>query len=242
VVVLVDISTSHVYPDTETEHQLIQAVQHVAASRAFGVTLRFGAFAGGVKIAPPVGGIRSVRDSLLLMFSVSPRYPSPLWDSINAAIDLLSSDSGTRAVVVVSDGKASGNHRTREDVTEAALRGGYIIGAVSGVSEKQTDPRLMPWAHLQAMSVTTGGEFVGIGFDETVPVSNEEIIRRTLRGVRHEPPALGPLIAGLLARLSLRHRVTFEAPGDGQTHALTVRTRETGFRTLAPDRFFSPRR
>jgi len=242
IVILYDFSTS---VTLESLH-VIEATQHVVASKPPNVRLRFGAFAGTVKIGPQIIGIRSVRDSLLQMFTVSPREPSPLWDAIAAGMNTLSRDSGLRAVVVISDGRASGNFLHVDEVIDAALLGNYIIGAVSDGREIVTlqegsEFRLRPAGHLQAMAAATGGEFTNTGPAGGVNPPQHDIAAHRSEMAR-PPVPVGPFIARMVTSLASRHRVTFEAPADGRFHELEVRTKALGYTTRAPQRFFGVRR
>ena len=56
--------------------------------------------------------------------------PSPIWDATDEALTLLEGEAGHRAVVLFTDGKASGNLHGSTDVLDHARRAGVTIEAV----------------------------------------------------------------------------------------------------------------
>jgi hypothetical protein len=81
--------------------------------------------------------------------------PSPIWDRVGDAVQMLSSQTGRKAILLVSDGQASGNTRSYREVAEAAASQGVAISVVGEES-------VLSFAPVKLMSI--------IGKDPTVPL------------------------------------------------------------------------
>jgi Ca-activated chloride channel family protein len=189
--------------------------------------VQVGAFGRQIAIGPPIAGnpralMRAIEKAL------DPKEadtygPSPIWDAIDAAIEALAPASGRRAVIVVTDGRATGNRNGPEAVGDRAVAAGVTVSALGEVWEMvlrqdaNTGVRVRPGAALEWIATTTGGLYVA---DD---------------GTR---PAPGPLLQRLLADLHGRYTLGFTPPmRDGKTHALEVRVKRPGV-TLRARRTF----
>jgi len=93
--------------------------------------------------------------------------PSPIWDALGDTVDLLSAEPGLRSIIVVSDGQASGNRRSAQDVAAAAKRANVRISAIGEESIISTYPSKTmaevigkdPTANLKLVAEATGGRF-----------------------------------------------------------------------------------
>jgi hypothetical protein len=68
--------------------------------------------------------------------------PSPIWDALAATIEALPPSSGRRAIVLVTDGQASGNRLGHRDVADLAARAGVSLNFV--IEEPLRPPSLAP--------------------------------------------------------------------------------------------------
>ena len=66
-------------------------------------------------------------------FTTESYGPSPLWDATHDAVSALTTPTGTNTVVLVSDGRASGNHVSSTDVARAARDGHVRVHTVIAV-------------------------------------------------------------------------------------------------------------
>jgi Ca-activated chloride channel family protein len=56
------------------------------------------------------------------------RYgPSPIWDALKTAAEALASEPGRRAIVLVTDGRATGNTISAADAANAVVRAGAVV-------------------------------------------------------------------------------------------------------------------
>jgi hypothetical protein len=88
--------------------------------------------------------------------------PSPLWDAIDAAVALVESDrAGRPAVVLVSDGKSSGNVRGLDEVIAHATRSRASINAVlegpGSAFQARTTDQFDPSDLMGRLTGATGG-------------------------------------------------------------------------------------
>jgi hypothetical protein len=127
----------------------------------FGRIARTIAFGPGFVPREDVGG--AVR---ALTVPAADRYgPSPVWDAIDQALELLDGESGRRAVIAWTDGRASGNRLSRFDVARRARAAGIPVHVVAPPTERlirqtgETAARIRPATYLEWMAGATGGQF-----------------------------------------------------------------------------------
>jgi hypothetical protein len=147
--------------------------------------------------------------------------PSPLWDAADAAISSLESERGLRAIVLVSDGRATGNTIGASAMTQHAINAGVVIQAIAEnrpILIPQADERAVnvrPAAIMQQMAILTDGLFLP---EEIVP-----------SGV--DLPKPGPLLTRLINDLRTLYALDVaadEAPGS--QHKLIARVKRDGVR------------
>lgn len=91
--------------------------------------------------------------------------PSPIWDAVDAAVSALSSERGRRAILLVTDGRATGNHVGLLDVIGHANAAGVTIDAIGdeGLNELMQDDKTIvrggPGRALAALAGDTGGVY-----------------------------------------------------------------------------------
>jgi hypothetical protein len=148
---------------------------------------------------------------------------SPLWDAVHHSVELLAHERGRRTVLVVTDGRASGNHYGLEEVAEFANDNAASLSAIVplrsfGVrQDEETIAVVSPAASLDRLTRYTGGLLLG-GYD-----------------FKRNPLELGAAVA---ARLRAGYALTFVMPElDGRRHRLEVRVATPGLQVRAPMAF-----
>ena len=56
--------------------------------------------------------------------------PSPIWDAVDLAVETLANASGRRAIILVTDGRATGNRQSRESVAMRAVAARVAVSVV----------------------------------------------------------------------------------------------------------------
>lgn len=101
--------------------------------------------------------------------------PSPIWDAIDEAVTALQDEPGVRGLIVVTDGKSTGNRRGAASVMERTVGEGIVVHVVSEarpmVIRQSGDlfARVRPGLVLQELVKNTGGLIV----PEEPPASGE---------------------------------------------------------------------
>ena len=189
-----------------------------------------GAFARQISISPPFAGnskafLTAVRKTL------DPRDeetlgPSRLWDALDEAIKALARSEGRRAVLLVTDGQATGNRDGPQEVAPRAVAAGVAVSVVGLDWERtirqdaETGVRVRPGVALEWIAGATGGRYLR---DQLIPA---------------EP---GPVLERLLADLHERYTLGFTPPvADGKMHDLDVRVRKSGVKLRARRSYLAP--
>jgi VWFA-related protein len=193
--------------------------------------LRIGAFAKHLFISPE---LRSNREPMIaaLRRALDPDEddtfgPSPVWDALYTGIGQLSTTEGRRAVVLVTDGRATGNRHSSEEVARHAMANGVAISIVGEDwditlhQDGDSGVRVRAGARLQWIANVTGGLYL--------PDNN-----------RYRVP--GPLLEAILEDLHCRYTLGFEPPvRDGQLHEVQVRVKRPGVKLRAPAGYLAGR-
>lgn len=93
----------------------------------------------------------------------SPYGPSNIWDGVGGAIDALGAGIGPKGVILISDGRGTGNRLTPSDVVARAWRAGVPVSAIitAAAQEFALGQRTMLLVHPEYLSQTlaldTGG-------------------------------------------------------------------------------------
>jgi VWFA-related protein len=189
-----------------------------------------GAFGKQISIGPPIVGnpralIAAVRRAL------DPREadrlgPSPIWDAVDSAVTALAQADGRRAVLLVTDGRGTGNRHSPEDVaTRAALSGVAVsvLGEDFEMTLRQdanTGVRVRPGVALRYIASATGGLYVS---DDGAA------------------PAPGPMLVRLLDDLHGRYTLGFApAMRDGKAHTLYIKINRPGVTLRARRMYVAP--
>ena len=117
----------------------------------------------------------------------APHQGSPIWDAVDLALPLFANEQGRRLIVLVTDGRASGNLAPVEDVAKRAAAAGVAVSMV----ELEATPRTLemigtpnvpsPAPFLRWLASATGG--------------NHHLARVNPEMLVHDP---GPLVATAL--------------------------------------------
>jgi VWFA-related protein len=181
----------------------------------------------------PVSGDRAtlLRDmsDLLNVRDADRLGPSPLWDALAAAIEKLSHEAGSRAVLLWTDGHSTGNHLGLTDVINRATAAGVSVHLIVQRSAMRRSRGSRGWknedfcAPVSSVTDATGGLCLVNRFQGSTLEMNEapaREIRRVLNSLRH------------------RYQLGLSANSDGgQLHVLEVRVKRPGLRVRAPTRF-----
>jgi VWFA-related protein len=142
--------------------------------------------------------------------------PSPVWDAADAAVSALEAEPGRRAVVLLTDGRATGNLRSVDEVGLHAIAAGVSISIV-GLAVQMTIPQtqttaavVRPSVMLRRLAEDTGGSCLA----GCIPILD-------LRS-----GDLGPTLAHLVRDFHRRYEIRFLAgEPDGRAHLLDIRVK-----------------
>ena len=175
--------------------------------------------------------VRQTRDLLNLPLEER-QGPSPIWDATIGALEALRNEPGHRAVIVVTDGRASGNVVGLRDVAIHAIAAGISVSSVSGCEDRMllsqtrtTAAGIAPGRQLVWLAQVTGGRCLGT--PKQGPGGHFSVAER-----------LG------LIHASLRTAYVLEIatrPDDGPNPALTVQVIREGLTVQARRGFVSTR-
>jgi hypothetical protein len=149
---------------------------------------------------------------------------SPIWDAMHEAITILSRQPAPRALILMSDGRSSGNRHGLSDVADHAMAHGVSVNVVAKHSTQHlyqagdTVAIVQPTTPLEAVTRYTGG------FLFTYPEGRQQDARTMFEFA-------ASLLRGLHAfRFAPRVR-------DGKPHRLEIRSKTPGVRVYAPIAF-----
>ena len=152
--------------------------------------------------------------------------PSPIWDGIDLAVAALAKAEGRRAILLVTDGRATGNRLSPEAAAVRAMTEGVSVSVVGEDWEMtirqdaNTGVRVRPGVALDRIASATGGLY--------------------LRD-RAMPSAPGPILERLLADLHARYTLGFTPPvRDGKLHEFEVRIRRPGLKVRTRRQYAAP--
>jgi VWFA-related protein len=132
-------------------------------------------------VAPPAVGSPSVpplpMDPVLVARAYNGAYgvgASPVWDAVDAAVAALDSEPGRRAIVMLTDGRSTGNVHSFDEAIEHASAAGVMVsvaGEALDLSVSQggaTRARIRASAFLDRLAAATGGGHARIFGPESV--------------------------------------------------------------------------
>lgn len=172
--------------------------------------------------------------------------PSPLWDAIVAATDRLSTEPGSRAVLLWTDGRTTGNYHGLTDAIDRAIAGSVSVHLVieymprRDQDNQRQDKEPNPCARFGSITRATGGTCL-VNFtiaESTTPLIRES--RRALESLRQRYTLERPGEAIRAMVRSLHQRYSLGVQGlqpDGEMHTLEIRVKQPGLKVRAPIRF-----
>ena len=171
--------------------------------------------------------------------------PSPIWDALDAAAGVVGDLKTPKAVIIITDGRATGNALGLEELALRAAARDVSISSISEADEKVLpqgrDPatRVRPDASLEWLADETGGLYLEDG------IARRNIQPRAdpfgyVREIMNTPSQPGLWLTRVTSLLRQRHLVSFAGPDDGRPHRLDVRARTAGV-TIRARRHLPPR-
>lgn len=149
---------------------------------------------------------------------------SPVWDAMYEAITILSRQPPPRALILMSDGRSSGNHYGLTDVADHAMANDVSVNVIAKHSAQHlyqagnTVALVQPATPLESVANFTGG------FLFTYPERSRE-----------DAKTMFDFAASLLRGL---HAFRFAPPvSDGKPHRIEIRSRTSGVTVHAPVAF-----
>lgn len=185
-VLLFDVSFSMRLGPRESEALLAAVEKGLVARLRPEDRVRIGTFASEIRLPPAGNDLQDVMGVLRQSLTDDPEWrygTSRLWDAIDAATADISTDSGYRVVVVVTDGAATGNEFTRADIAARLKERGVHLWMVHIVFSFG-DERLRPF-------VTEMGGRVFDGNPGRKPDPSRTALSRALADVLEALRALG---------------------------------------------------
>jgi len=166
VVVMFDITSSSPWPGLKPDHQSINDLllaQFRATDR-----VRIASFGRRITMSPEFTTDRTVArrflKEVLALPEVERSGPSPIWDAVDAALTTLEPEQGRRALILITDGKATGNYKDRSDVERRSAVLGIPVSTIAvgpgAYPVKQTGDEtavVRPGLALEHLAATTGG-------------------------------------------------------------------------------------
>ena len=237
VAMLVDVSASMSRVSLSDDDRFRRTLEAFIRELRTGDRATLGRISGGATKTEALSGdsaalFRNVTD--VLTVPDSDRFgPSPLWDALDQASEQVSREPGSRAVVLWTDGRSTGNHVGMADVIDQATAGGVSIhiiiedsssGGLTLRRGQKNEPS--PCARVAALTAATGG---------TCRVNSLEG-----NGYFNEPPI--PEVRRVLDALHRRYSLGLQGiEPDGEMHTLEIRVKRPGLKVRAPMRFRAPK-
>jgi len=149
--------------DEDVAKSLVPALQP-------GDRARIGGIAGRLALAPAFSSnpreILAAGRAAVAFRKEDRAGPSPIWDAMDRALDAIDPEPGVRAIVLVSDGRGTGNRTSVAAVGDRAISAGVIVDVLSEAlpvvlrQSETTAARVRPGLALEEMARATGGLIV----------------------------------------------------------------------------------
>jgi len=149
--------------------------------------------------------------------------PSPIWDAVNTAITSLEQQPGRPAIILITDGRVTGNLTRFEFVMQHALASHVTIYSIVwgvpfyNLNLPANADFAQPSRHPRRISLATGGVMVP---EPTTKGETRDLIENDIRELRSG------------------HRLSFKPyKPDGKPHMLNIRIRTPGFLVRGPESY-----
>jgi len=175
---------------------------------------RFGSFAQqlrmGSELSSDAAALRAATGAILNVPDAERFGPSPAWDAADAGVTALEGERGRRSVVLITDGRSTGNRRGLVELVRHAVAAGVPISVIGPVGEQRytvsesTALIVNSTLGLQTLAAETGGAYFP-GFGR----AGGDLPPRPPQG---PPPKLAPwmeLQLGTLERTALETRMSY---------------------------------
>ena len=154
--------------------------------------------------------------------------PSPIWDGIEAAASALEWEGAPRAIILLTDGRATGNRVSLREAGEHAMTSAVEIHIVAERDVPVAIPQLggdmihvMPGISLRWLAETTGGSYVT---DKKFPWSDP-----------------GPLFDQAVKRIHSAYTIAFVPRSDDKVHNVEVKVKSPGLNVRARKQLLASR-
>jgi hypothetical protein len=240
VVILVDATASMPLHMLDLAPSIASGVVHGLTR---GDRVRLGVIGGAVRFgASFTDDARTAVAPLIPFFTRGDPEPSPIWDAIDAASALLDPEHGVRAIVVITDGKASGNRIGFDEMTARVLGTGVHVEVIAEAPEvvvaqqgSTTAAAVRPSASIHRLADLTGGAYLPDGPADISP----QPLRLDLAGLdayrERTRPRTDALIEQVFADLHGTYLLSIDVPADHAEHRLDVHAHESGTTVRAPN-------
>ena len=199
--------------------------------------LKTGYVASRIEFVPAfTSNRRELESTMRRLFDVREedlRGPSPIWDATHDAVAALDGETGHRSVVLITDGRASGNNVSLREAAVRALSSGVsvnVVGVGAGrITMRQsatTAVNITPARYLEWIADMTGGAYV----------THESLMRR-FAGMADRGRQVNRLLTLLRQTYTLQFQSTER---DGRTPEVQVRVKRLGLTVRAPRAFLNP--
>lgn len=234
--VVVDVTASLIFA-TDTLNRFRDAIDRsLLAHLAGGDRARMGSFGRRLGLGPAFSDDRqALRASLrdLLRLPADQRDgPSPIWDVLDEAVSAIEGEPGRRAIVLVTDGRSTGNRLALQAVVERAALAGVAISVIGEGAEARL-ARVEPDAgmpghragpYLQSIARETGGLYFVDGLTDA-----------------WQRPEPGPFLETILGTMRMSYVVGFRSPtADGAAHRIDLRVTDASLRAHVRGRYRAP--
>ncbi len=195
------------------------------------------AAAGRAEVPVSEATARIVLDRSTLVVGMNGAYglgASPAWDAVDEAVSVLEKHSSRRAIILVTDGRSTGNVHSLDEAIDRAI-GAHVAVSVVGEARADvirlpggTETRVQPEIFLRRLAETTGGAYADVfGPEPGRPLGLDDAERW-----------VGRVLAQFIDDLHKTYALGFVPPIlDGQVHRLDVRVKEPGLKVRAPQAF-----
>jgi len=162
--------------------------------------------------------------------------PSPIWDAVDAAVASLEHESARRAIILLTDGRATGNVLGLEEVLQHGVRSAVsvsVVGEAGAEILQQGGARaalIRPGAALEWLAENTGGWFTTISRPDMPERDGADAER-----------ALDRVLVRAFGDLHHAYTIGFSAATpDGQWHGVEVRVKRPGVTVRARKAYLAP--
>jgi hypothetical protein len=172
--------------------------------------------------------------------------PSPIWDAVDGAVTALRAERDTRGVILLTDGRATGNRVGIDEVVGRAVEAGVPVSVVGAVvarvlrQDAVTAARVRPKVFIEGMADETGGVYIDLfGIEPFFPApTGTALTTPQLQWPQDEPTIVhwvGRSLVHAIEALRASYVVDVSCPTTtAGPHLLDVRVKRPGFDVRAP--------